>query len=193
MERPAEPSESSRRRFLIADAMMLVVVAALMATAKAQFYWMWQGIPDLSYGGYELNRFCVGVALANASVVWFASLLVRPIDRRRLRRGAPGLIVPMAVAIVLGMNALDWLTSNWSSRWLRGDDVSFQAFLLILVTHGRLPLTVSIAIAVAWITLAVVGRWRPEPAWDDRLGRLLAVCWLILGPGEMLVRAWLFR
>jgi hypothetical protein len=31
----------------------------------------------------------------------------------------------------------------------------------------------------AWFVLAVSGRWRPEPSWIDRSGRVLAVAWIV--------------
>ncbi len=79
MEPQTESAESPRRRFLIADAMMLVAIVALMATASTQFRWMWEGIPDASYSAYQLNRLCVGVALANASVARSVFLVAPPL------------------------------------------------------------------------------------------------------------------
>ena len=38
---------------------------------------------------------------------------------------------------------------------------------------------VVIAVVVTWLTLAIAGRWHPQHAWDDRLGRFLGVVWLI--------------
>jgi hypothetical protein len=32
-----------------------------------------------------------------------------------------------------------------------------------------------IATVVAWLTLRLLGRWEPEKAWDDRLGRLIGL------------------
>jgi hypothetical protein len=37
------------------------------------------------------------------------------------------------------------------------------------------------AILAAWLTLILRRRWCPEPSWLDRMGRLLAILWLILG------------
>jgi hypothetical protein len=31
----------------------------------------------------------------------------------------------------------------------------------------------------AWFVLAVSGRWRPEPSWIDRSGRVLAIAWIV--------------
>jgi hypothetical protein len=33
-------------------------------------------------------------------------------------------------------------------------------------------------VAAIWLLLALSGRWRPEPSWIDRLGRLLGVVWI---------------
>ncbi len=38
---------------------------------------------------------------------------------------------------------------------------------------------VATSIPLAWAALAMRGRWRPEPGWIDRLGRILGVCWVV--------------
>jgi hypothetical protein len=38
------------------------------------------------------------------------------------------------------------------------------------------------AVAVSWLTLALVGRWRPEASWVDRWGRVLGFTWIAIGP-----------
>ena len=35
------------------------------------------------------------------------------------------------------------------------------------------------AVAAAWLGLALSRRWRPEPGWIDRVGRLIGVLWLL--------------
>lgn len=37
---------------------------------------------------------------------------------------------------------------------------------------------VAFSVAGAWLTLAMGGRWRPEPSWIDRLGRILGGAWI---------------
>jgi len=37
---------------------------------------------------------------------------------------------------------------------------------------------VSLWVAAAWMVVALGGRWRAEPGWVDRLGRLLCVAWI---------------
>ena len=41
---------------------------------------------------------------------------------------------------------------------------------------------VSTAVAVAWILLAASRRWRPEPHWLDRTGRVLGWFWVAMIP-----------
>jgi hypothetical protein len=36
------------------------------------------------------------------------------------------------------------------------------------------------AVLIAWATLAISGRWRAEPSWLDRLGRLVGLAWIAL-------------
>jgi hypothetical protein len=46
----------------------------------------------------------------------------------------------------------------------------------LLVEVSILP--VGVAVAAAWVNLAVSGLWRPENQWIDRLGRVAGVCWI---------------
>jgi hypothetical protein len=190
---PIEPIKVTRRPFRIGDIMMLVVVAAVMAPVRHQYYWMLRNT-FLLYNDYEGTRHCIILALTNASAIWLASILLRPADRRRMRRGAPGLIVHLAVAIVIGLGFVEWLGTGLAFQgiWAQPFGMSLRRCLCSILLGG-LATSVSIAIAASWVTLVVVGRWRPEPSWDDRIGRLLAVAWLILGPLDPLVRAWKYR
>jgi hypothetical protein len=46
---------------------------------------------------------------------------------------------------------------------------------------------IGLAVAVAWVALAATERWRPEPSWIDRLGRLLGAFWIAMVPGGLFV------
>lgn len=46
-------------------------------------------------------------------------------------------------------------------------------FTLVAIGH---------AIVAAWSILAISGRWKAEPTWTDRLGRVLGATWIILLP-----------
>jgi hypothetical protein len=37
---------------------------------------------------------------------------------------------------------------------------------------------VGFAILGGWVALVLSGRWRPEPSWIDRAGRIIGVTWI---------------
>jgi hypothetical protein len=43
------------------------------------------------------------------------------------------------------------------------------------------PILIGLAVAVSWMTLLIGGRWRAEPSWIDRLGRVMGVGWIVAG------------
>jgi hypothetical protein len=188
-----ESGEPPGRRFLLLDAMALVLASAVMLSARGLFLWSWStGIPDLSYGDNEVARHSAALALVGLSFVLLPFTLARPGDRRRLRQGAPGLLIHVVVMITFA-----WILLEWAVRWrVQGggwpdfgpDPLSPLAAALILVVI-QFARPMSLGVAIAWITLAVVGRWKPDRGWDDRLGRLVGCLWLVYGPGETLVTA----
>ena len=44
------------------------------------------------------------------------------------------------------------------------------------------PSEIGCAVLVAWTIQAIGGRWRPEPSWIDRAGRLLGAFWIMTTP-----------
>jgi hypothetical protein len=44
-------------------------------------------------------------------------------------------------------------------------------------------------VATAWLMLALSGRWRSEPSWIDRLGRIIGVFWVGLLPLSWIANA----
>jgi hypothetical protein len=55
-----------------------------------------------------------------------------------------------------------------------------------------LAISAASAVASSWVILFVGGRWRADSAWSDRLGRLLAVSWLMPLPLYILVSVIVF-
>lgn len=45
---------------------------------------------------------------------------------------------------------------------------------------------IGMAILMTWIVLGAKRRWRPEPSWIDRLGRVLGAGWILMIVGGML-------
>jgi hypothetical protein len=187
------PGEPSARRFLILDAMVLILASAVMLSARSAFRWSWTaGNPFLSYGEREVTRYSAALALVGLSFVLLPFTLARKGDRRRLRQGAPGLLVYLVVVVTFG-----WMLIEYAMRWMVMAKIwgnfGYKPFhplataLISIVLQFGMPM--SIGVAIAWITLAIVGRWRPDRGWDDRLGRLVGCLWLVYGPGESLVTA----
>ena len=187
------PGGPSGRRFLLLDAMALILVSAVMLSARGLFLWSWSaGCPDLSYGDRDVTRYSAGLALVGLSFVLLSLVLARASDRRRLRQCAPGLVVYLVVVVTFG-----WMLIEYAMRWLvmvglwkTVDPSPFHplaAALIFIVPQLAMPM--SLGVAIGWVTLAIVDRWRPDRGWDDRLGRLVGCLWLVYGPGETLVTA----
>jgi hypothetical protein len=43
----------------------------------------------------------------------------------------------------------------------------------------RLNVGIGYAVFASWLILAMGRRWRPEPGWIDRLGRLMGIAWIV--------------
>ncbi len=104
------PGGPSCRRFRLVDGMVLVVAAAVMLSSRGLFSWLWvNGLPDLSYGDREVTRHSAALALVGLSFVLLPFVLARPDDRRRLRQGAPGLVVYLVVVVTFGWMLIEWV------------------------------------------------------------------------------------
>jgi hypothetical protein len=53
---------------------------------------------------------------------------------------------------------------------------------------GGLATTIGLAISLYWFVMMVKNRWRPEPGWIDRLGRLLGLGWILMVFGSIVLR-----
>jgi hypothetical protein len=172
--RGADADIAEPRPFFLSDGVTLVAAAALMLTAgrALRTLWMW-GDAMAVYSANDLRVMSWSLALILLSLMLLLYQLARSRDRRRLRRGVPGLYVHPVIATVIGLRLAGWAVQHlgvrpvwWTRRamtYLR-DDFRFDA---------------TVAIVASWLALAIVGHWRPERAWDDRLGRAIGALWLI--------------
>jgi hypothetical protein len=64
--------------------------------------------------------------------------------------------------------------------WASGGVVTGVASMLIL--HYFQPVILPMSVALAWLGLALSGRWHAERSWIDRSGRIVGACWLALLP-----------
>jgi hypothetical protein len=117
----------------------------------------------------------------------------RPALRRLVRQ--PGFVAAGAVTLVaavrmagflvliartFGRTTLGALYDVWAMSFFRGPiDV---ATLYNSVYFASSAIGTSMAVAAAWLLLAVSGRWRSEPGWLDGLGRILGTFWIAIIP-----------
>jgi hypothetical protein len=178
----------------LADAMILVaaLAGALAATRLAT--------ADLAWVLFQQPFFAVylGTALVLPVLACLSlALLViglRP-PRPRLRRLVlrPGMAACLASCLVLAVIAA-WaglwalagrppLGSSWTLYSQSGSGVSSRSVVLaaawmpsFLTRFADRP---GYAVAGAWLILVCAGRWRPDPNWIDRAGRLLGLGWIL--------------
>ena len=171
---------SPRRRFTIADAMILVTAAAVGALALRsylpgflQLFGSLRTIPGDRFGLF-LALACVrgpGSCLAVPLMAGLVGLrLRRPRPPWRRIRDEPGFVAGV-VGLVSLVPGLAWHSAirhrpGFHSR------ASFDQ-VWYLWTHWTPE-----AVAGAWLALWLAGRWRPTPDWVDRAGRALGVFWV---------------
>jgi hypothetical protein len=135
------------------------------------------------------------------SIAVFLLHLRRP--RTRLRRLAdqPGFVACGAVALVAAIWLVGLLTLLARTVGNRSCVVTlplfdFARFSVTMSYPGPAnaatiynsayfavsAFAISVAVAAAWLLLAVGGHWRSEPHWLDRLGRILGIYWIAIIP-----------
>lgn len=170
------------RRFTISDFMILIVIFAVWF-----FYIRWF---------FESNRYIVrprhrmyanywGVFL---SLLFWSSVALLILRMRKPRASVlrisrqPGFAACVAVVVcflthnlVYGVNALVTLSRLPD----RGTMPRLQNITRNMIDGALSTYEVASGIMLLWFYLAVSGRWRAEPSWIDRSGRLVGILWLI--------------
>ena len=96
----------------------------------------------------------------------------RPSFRRLGRQ--PGLVACLAVILATLIHF------SLARYWVLFPGKARPGEVSILLMNLSPPHLIAPAVAVAWMVLAVSGRWRPNPGWIDRLGRSVGFAWLAL-------------
>jgi hypothetical protein len=136
--------------------------------------------------GYPSKTWMLPVAervapLLPCLAAWSAAIIVircvPPRPRRRRLVAQPGLVAAVVVvATLITESALLLGAAMVDGRHGSSDPPSFGNGIVLLAHHAGW------SVAASWLTLAFIGRWRPEASWIDRLGRLLAFAWIVIGP-----------
>jgi hypothetical protein len=167
--------------------------------------------PPFPFGSRFLGRMegvCVCLVLASPFVAaWTLAILGLRLRRprahwRRLVR-QPGLVAGLMVALVLILRLVGFATmcarvmgqSNLGIRnvtSIGGGGIGRLSGAFMGLPPGYLCFDfdhflntmamIGVAIGSGWMLLLVSGRWRPEPSWIDRAGRVLGWFWIAILP-----------
>jgi hypothetical protein len=186
------PVVAGGRPFRLVDAMILT---AATAVGFAGARWLAGGLGPL---GIELWRGCLASWTgAFQSLVmlgwplpaaWSAALipirLIAPRPPRRRWAARPGMAAAcsttLAGAVLAAAAFIPPAVSEGGQGMRVGGDYTALWTLAVAPSVG-------LAILASWATLAAGGRWRPEPTWIDRLGRLVAFVWFLMALGALYV------
>lgn len=182
-----------RRRFTLFDGMVLIAATAVgivgMRAVKDyfhQFAFAFVSVRDCLERINMLVLFDINMLVMfqlPLLLAWTAAILVlrllRPRPARRHLTRQPGLIACLTVTAVAALAALSLgaallVFSEWANPRRMLSDFASDApeFLLVFAP------VIQTGLLCSWMTLAVTGRWRAEPSWIDRAGRLIGIVWL---------------
>jgi hypothetical protein len=119
---------------------------------------------------------------------WTVALLIlrlrAPRPSRRRLACQPGAMALASATLVVALRLLEYALMVLETVALWGSDWSFaavsRAINVLYANMTEADTSPGLAVAAAWLTLIVGGRWRPEPTWIDRAGRLAGLAWLLL-------------
>jgi hypothetical protein len=156
-------STTGNRKLTLADGMILIAaVAAWFAVIRMTA--PVKGVPPRVLVVLNLLLLVVD-SLVPLSLAWLAIRLRQP--RPRLRRLArqPGFAACAVIAVTTtAVTAVGMIPIVARIGWIN------PAILLLISVHG-----VGLAVLGSWLTLILVGCWRPSPDWFDRTGRAVGV------------------
>jgi hypothetical protein len=203
MPRAVKPASSRRdhpmksRSFGLTDAMILVVAVATGLSVNRMdwplFLLRWSNPVD----AHDSIEHFLGLVMPHAATMTVALLALRmrsprPQFRRIARQ--PGSVACM-VALAMLLVITSWIAVTWSAgkavvfsrdivlRHSNGHTRVDPGFLVfpfsgkVLVVYGD---RIGFAVAGAWLALLLVGGWKAEPSWIDRLGRAVGWLWIVL-------------
>ncbi len=194
----SRPRPKAVRRFSLLDGMILIAAAGVGLAPLRWLDGLFSGDMiglltnqpgwslDLLDQVFELFLIVCLPITASLSLAVLALRLRRPRPRWRLLARQPGLVACLAAIGGLATGLVYTVFNVLSvARMMIVSPTSLpyasQPMNWITTFAWAGPLPAGFAVAVAWATQALVGRWRAEPSWVDRLGRLVGCGWMALG------------
>jgi hypothetical protein len=197
VQMPAPP----RRSFTVGDGIVLVAATAAAFALYGQspvqtflalrnvlreiwsstvYFYPWK---SAIFRSLVLTQSLLWLPLPIVTCWTFALAALRLVPPRpRLRRLArqPGTVACWAASFVLAIEiALSLVILSGITNQRLG---SLSHFIMSSAGFRHMTSKVGFAVAAAWLTLALSGRWRAEPDWIDRAGRVLGAIWIALIP-----------
>lgn len=181
----------SERRFRVTDCLLLIAATAVglgmsraILSPEMTLPRVWESASKGLQGGWsllflaQLTAELMTVSLIPSLGAWTLGCLVLRLMRprppwRRCSRQPGGMACLIAMAAVAVSTALSVTARGLSSE--RYDDEAWLGWQIMIGS-----IAVGVAIFWCWATLLLSGRWRSEPSWVDRLGRLLGGLWLVV-------------
>ncbi len=121
--------------------------------------------------------------LLSALTLALAAIHIQPprpsLARLVWRPGASACLIASAALILECGTA--WLFYRfWPNGYVYG--IGIWGYVLGLEGFRFVASRVSLAVGAAWLMQGIGGRWRPEPTWIDRAGRVIGFVWVALIP-----------
>jgi hypothetical protein len=178
---------STPQRFRLSDAMILVMATAVGLMFIVQGFVPWEmAIPgEVSFSAIIVAAKKWHDGLSSLVAAWTVALLTlrlrRPRPRFRRLARQTGFVCTLVATAVLTIVFIAGLALVIRSGIHRAANRETLVSGCLEMWQFLAKEQVGCAVAGSWITLAAVGRWRPERDWIDRMGRALGAYW-IAGP-----------
>jgi hypothetical protein len=147
---------------------------------------LWVKVTTAPAGGWTARNVVHSLAEFQAIVgapflaAWSGALtlivLFMPGTNRRRVRDRPGVMSCFLAAIAFILGGLALAVFPLVTTGPGGIEQVIEVELYVV------PGIMGFAVVSCWITMVLLGQWRPEPTWVDRLGRLLGAAWIISLP-----------
>jgi len=180
---------TERRSFGITDGMVLIAATAvglamtrlIVPDVTPQEIWETLTTPPRDgwsfFDALEMFAEKGAILIVPSLAAWTLATLIMRLRAprspwRRLTR-QPGMMASLLATAVTGLVSI-----GSALLWPKPNPFHSLDWSPVIVMFGSL--LVGSFVLSSWVTMAVCGRWRPEPTWLDRLGRFLGVLWIAI-------------